>query len=79
MLKKTASGVLASLRGSTLKRGFSEAGSTGGDFPFAKIYSIGERPTQSAVRTSSPLRSLRPCWTAFLSILRAQTKFSRIL
>ncbi len=30
---------------------------------------MGERPTRSAVRTSSPLRSLRPCWTDFLSIL----------
>ena len=63
--------VLASLRGSTLWRGFSEVGSTGGDFPFAKIHSRGERPTRSAVCTSSPLRSLRPRWTAILSILRA--------
>ena len=36
-------------------------GSTSGDFPFAEIYSQGERPTRSAVCTSSPLRSLRPC------------------
>ena len=40
MLKKSASGVLASLRSST----------------YAKPY-------------ASHLRSLRPCWTAFLSIL----------
>jgi hypothetical protein len=53
--------------------------------PFAKIHSRGERHTRSAVYTSSPLRSLRPClgqdaprraWVgrvrslAFLSILR---------
>jgi hypothetical protein len=61
ILKKSASIVLASLRGSTLRRDFSEVGSTGGDFPFAKIHSRDERPTRSAVCTSSPLRSLRPC------------------
>jgi hypothetical protein len=44
MLKKSASFVLASLRGSTLRRGFSELGSTGGVFPFAKIHPTGERP-----------------------------------
>ena len=38
--------------------------------PFAKIHSMGERPTRSAVCTSSALHSLRPCWTVFLSILR---------
>jgi len=48
MLKKPASGVLTSRRGSTLRRSFSEIGSTRGDFPFAKIYSQGERPTRSA-------------------------------
>ena len=41
MLKKSASGVLTSLRGST----------------YSKEY-------------ASPLRLLRPCWTAFLSILQ---------
>jgi len=56
-----------------------------GVFPFAKIHPRGKRPTRSAVCTSSPLRSLRPCqrngasWRAgvgrvrslaFLSILR---------
>ena len=41
MLKKSASGVLASLRGSTY-----------------------------GTEYDSPFRSLRPCWTAFLSILR---------
>jgi len=67
MLKKSASRVLASLRGSTVS--FSEVGHAVGAFPFAKTYYKGERPTRSAVCTSSPLRSLRPCWTAFLSIL----------
>jgi len=69
MLKKSASGVLASLRGSTLRRSVSEVGSTVRAFPFAMMHCKCERPTRSAVRTSSPLRSLRPCWTAFLSIL----------
>jgi hypothetical protein len=32
MLKKAASGVLASLRGSPLRRSFSEIGNTGGAF-----------------------------------------------
>ena len=44
MLKKPASVVLASFRSSTLRRTPSEAGSTGGDFPFAKIHYTGERP-----------------------------------
>jgi len=85
MLKKSASIVLASLRGSTLRKSFSEVGSTVGAIPFAKAHSSGERPTRSAVGTSSPLRSLRPClrngasWragagrvrtVAFLSILQ---------
>jgi hypothetical protein len=61
MLKKTASVVLASFRPSTLRRGFSEVGSTGGAFPFAKIHCKAERPTRSAVCTSSGLHSLRPC------------------
>ena len=38
MLKKSASIVLASLRGSTLKS-VSEVGSTGGAYPFAKTHS----------------------------------------
>jgi len=42
MLKKSASGVLASLRGSTLS--FSEMGNTRGAFPFAKTCCKGERP-----------------------------------
>jgi hypothetical protein len=41
---------------------------TEGVFPFAKSYQKGERPTRSAVCTSSVLHSLRPCWTDFLSI-----------
>jgi len=57
MWKKPASGVLASLRGSTYglgKRLF--------------IQAMGGR-----VKTvyDSPLHSLRPCWTAFLNILEA--------
>ncbi len=47
MLKKSASGVLASLRGS----------------PYGAEY-------------ASPLRSLRPCWTAILSILRGYLMLS---
>lgn len=42
MLKKPASIVLASFRGSTLS--FSEAGNTRGAFPLAKTYCKGERP-----------------------------------
>jgi hypothetical protein len=38
MLKKSASGVLASLRGSTYRMRFSEIGSSKGVFPFAKIH-----------------------------------------
>jgi hypothetical protein len=53
-----------------MKKNPSEVGSTGGAFPFAKIHVKGERFTRSVVCTSSPLRSLRPCWTAFLRILR---------
>jgi hypothetical protein len=61
MLKKSASVVLASFRSSTLRRSVSEIGNTGGDFPFAKTHCKGERPTRSAVCTSSALHSLRPC------------------
>jgi hypothetical protein len=43
MLKKSASGVLASLRGSTLRKSAADIGSTGGYFPFAKIHCMGER------------------------------------
>src|SRR5688572_4088043 len=85
MLKKSASFVLASLRASTLSGRFSEVGNAGGAFPFAKTHCEGERPTRSAVCTSSTLRSLRRCprngasrragvgrvrTVAFLSILR---------
>src|SRR5580765_4051066 len=52
MLIKSASGVLASLRPSTLRRGYSEVRNTVGAFPFAKIHCMGERPTRSAVCTS---------------------------
>jgi hypothetical protein len=38
-----------------------EIGNTGGAFPFAKIYPMGERPTRSAICISSGLHSLRPC------------------
>jgi hypothetical protein len=59
MLKKSASGVLASLRGSEALEGIFRR-----QDPF-----YGRTATQSADGTSSPLRSLRPCRTAFLSIL----------
>jgi len=49
MLKKSASGVLASLRGSPRIR----------------------------AEYASPLRSLRPCWAAFLSILRGVSLLSQ--
>ena len=61
MLKKSPSFVLASFSPSTLMRSSSEIGSTAGAFPFAKIHWKGERPTRSAVCTSSGLHSLRPC------------------
>jgi hypothetical protein len=69
MLKKSACFVLESFKPSTLSRIFSDVGSTGAAFPFAKIHFMGERPTQIAVCTSSGLHALRPCWTALLSIL----------
>ena len=69
MVKKTSSFVLASLRGSTYRMRFSEVGSTRGAYPFAKIHYKGERPTQSAVCTSSLHRSLRPRWKTFFTIL----------
>jgi outer membrane lipoprotein-sorting protein len=69
--------VLVSHKPSTLRRDFSESGNTVGGLPFAKIHSRGERPTRSAVCTSSALRSLRPCWTNFLSILRDRVLLSR--
>ena len=71
MLKEAASVVLASFRPSTSRRSFSEVGYAGGAFPFAKTHCKGERPTQSAVCTSSALHSLRPCWTSPLNILRS--------
>ena len=61
LLIKTASGVLAALRGSTLSKSFSEVRNAVGAFPFAKIHSTGEQPTRSAVCTSSSLRLLRLC------------------
>jgi len=77
MLKKTASFVLASFRSSTYQSSFSDVGNAIGAFPFAKIYSNGERPTRSAVCTSSVLHSLWPCWTVFLSILRGVPPLSQ--
>jgi hypothetical protein len=61
MLKKASRFVLASFRPSTLKMSFSEVRNAGGAFPFAKTHCKGERPTRSAVCTSSALHSLRPC------------------
>jgi hypothetical protein len=55
------SSVLVSFRPSTLSRSFSEVRNAEGAFPFAKTHCKGERPTRSAVYTSSALRSLRPC------------------
>ena len=46
MLKQPASIVLASLRGLNVEASLSDIGITGGDFPFAKINSKGERPTR---------------------------------
>ena len=62
-------GVLASFRPATCRRASLGCRNHGGAFPFAKIHSRGERPTRSAVCTSSALHSLRPCWTNFFSIL----------
>jgi hypothetical protein len=61
-----------------MEESLSDIGITGGAFPFAKIHSKGERPTRSAVCTSSPLRSLRPCprngasWRAGVGRVRSQ-------
>ena len=57
-----------------MEESHSDIGITGGVFPFAKINGKGERLTRSAVCTSSPLRSLRPCCTAFLTILRGLSR-----
>ena len=61
MLKKSASSVLASFRSSTFGRAGLKVGVAEGVFPFAKTHCKGERPTRSAVCTSSDLHSLRPC------------------
>src|SRR6185295_18684774 len=70
MLKKSASVILGSSKSSTYRLRFSEVGSAGGVFPFAKIHCTGE--WTHGVRLVPPLVStrLRPSWTAFLSILR---------
>jgi hypothetical protein len=73
LLKQPASFVLASLRPSTWRMNSSEVGSNVEAYPFAKIHCKGERPTRSAVGTSSGLLSLRPCWTDCLSSLRECT------
>src|ERR1700704_540489 len=57
MLKKSASSVLASFRPSTCLKIRNHRGA----FPFAKTHYKGERPTRSAVCTSSAPHSLRPC------------------
>lgn len=69
MVKPAASCVLTSCRPSTVRRSSSEAGSTVGDFPLAKIHTKGERPTQSVVCTSSACHLLRPCWSVRVTIL----------
>jgi len=69
MLKKSSSGVLASLRDSTYRTDPLGCRNDWWGFPFAKTHSRGERPTRCTVRTSSALRLPRPRWTALLSIL----------
>lgn len=64
MVKTSSRFVLASLRCSTVRRNH-----TGGVYPFTKINSMGERLTRSAVCTSSPLCSLRPCRKDGVTIL----------
>jgi hypothetical protein len=61
MLKNSASVVLASFRSSTYRLKFSEVGSAGGVFPFAKIYCTGERPHEVRWVPPPGLHSLRPC------------------
>jgi len=71
MLKKSAIGILTSLRGSTCRTAPSDSGITDGNFPFAKIHVKGERVARAAACAVSPLCSLRLCWTVFLNSLRA--------
>jgi hypothetical protein len=70
MLKKSASGVLASFRSSTLRRSHSEIGALEGLFRSPRSILRANGPHE--VRSVPPpdLPSLRPCWTNFLSILR---------
>ena len=81
MRKKSASGVLASLRGST--RVFGRRNHWRG-FSVRQDRSHGRTAPRSAVRTSSPLRSLRPCprngasWRAGVGRVRSLA-FLRIL
>ncbi len=69
MLKKVASVVLASFRPSTSEEIL-------GNWNLWRGFSVRQDPLygrtapRSAVGTSSDLHSLRPCWTAFLSILQ---------
>src|SRR5262245_24121352 len=86
MLKNSASFVLGSSKSSTYRLRFSEIGSAGGVFPFAKIHGAGERPHEVRLVPPPVWTRLRPClgygasWRAgvgrvkklaFLSILRA--------
>jgi len=72
MLKKSASGVLASLRGSTRRHSSSEIENAWGGFPFAKNYWEGQTATRSAGRTSSPLRCCglagQPFWASCVKV-----------
>jgi len=77
MLKKSASVVLASLKGSTLKWSLTEVPESKGVYPLARNHLRSERLKRSLVCTSSPLRSLRPRWTAFLSILKIVWHYHR--
>jgi len=59
------------LNAKRLNGGYS--GISGGVYPFAKSYLMSERFKRSLVCTSSPLHSLRPRWTAFLTILNDES------
>jgi hypothetical protein len=56
------SSVLPSFRPSTLSRSFSKVRNAEGAFPFAKTHCKGERPTRSAVYTSSPFTHCGLAW-----------------
>jgi hypothetical protein len=67
LLKKPAITVLALLRDSTLRRGSSEVGSSGGAFPFAYIMDLGERKSPAR---NSDIRELLNDATCLREALR---------